>query len=69
MKLCPAASHRADDYFLVLEGGWLFCKILSEKGLRLALWGKEACYATTQGAVQIRRGGDDTNINFRHSRL
>jgi hypothetical protein len=37
----------------------------AQKGLEVGVVGREACYATTQGAVTIRRGGDDANVIFR----
>ena len=52
-----------------MEGGCegrirLFYKNSERKKLEVGAVGREACYATTQGAVQIRRGGDDANVIF-----
>lgn len=71
-EIAPRSAHKADDDFLVLEGGRegrikLFYKNLGQKKLRVGAVGREACFATTQGAVQIRRGGDDANVIFRQS--
>jgi hypothetical protein len=72
-KIAPRSAHRADDDFLVLEGGResmirLFYKNSERKRLEVDAMGREACYATTQGALQIRRGSDDANVIFRQSR-
>jgi hypothetical protein len=72
MKLRLAAAHRVDDDILVLEGGCaarikLFYQKLERKRLKVGALRREACYAATQCVVQIRRGGDDTNVIFRQS--
>jgi len=36
-----------------------------QKRLEVGAIGKEACYVTKEGAVQIRLGGDDANVIFR----
>ena len=68
-EIAPCSARRADDDFLVLEGGCegrirLFYKNSERKRLEVGAVGREACYATTQGAVQIRRGGDNANVFF-----
>jgi hypothetical protein len=72
MKLRPAAAHRADNNFLALEGVCaagirLFHQKLERKKHEVSAVRREACYAATQGAVQIRRGGDDANVIFGQS--
>ena len=69
-KIAPCSAHKANNNFLVLEGGCkgrirLFYKNLERKGLKVSAVEREACYATTQGAVQIRRRGDNANVIFR----
>ena len=66
--------YKDNNNFLVLEGGCksrirLFYKNLEQKGLKVDAIGREACYATTQGAVQIRRGSDDANVILGQSGL
>jgi hypothetical protein len=72
MKLRVCAAQRADDDFLVLEGRCaarirLFHQKLERKKHEVSAVRREACYAATQGAVQIRRGGDDANVIFGQS--
>jgi hypothetical protein len=59
-EIAPRSAHRANDDFLVLEGCCkgrirLFYKNLERKGLKLSAVGREACYATTQGAEATMR--------------
>jgi hypothetical protein len=73
-EIAPRSAHRANDDFLVLEESCesrirLFYKNLELKRLEVSAVGREACYATTQGAVQIRRGGDDANVILGQSEL
>jgi hypothetical protein len=69
-EIAPRSAHRANDNFLVLKEGResrirLFYQNLERKGLEVGAVGREAYYATTQGAVQIRRGGDDATVILR----
>jgi hypothetical protein len=71
--IAPRNAHRADNDFLVLEGGCaarinVFYKISERKRLRIGAVRREACYATTQGAVEIRRGEDNANVILGQSR-
>jgi hypothetical protein len=55
-KFAPRSAHRADDNFLVLEGGCegrirLFYKNSEQKRLEVGALGREVCYAAIQGAV------------------
>jgi hypothetical protein len=73
MKMRPAAAHRADNNFLAFEGGCaarkrLFYQKLERKRLEVGAMGREACYTAIQGAVQIRRGGDDADVIFGQSK-
>ena len=43
----------------------LFYQKSEQKRLEVGAIGKEACYVTKEGAVQIRLGGDDANVIFR----
>jgi hypothetical protein len=72
-EIVSRSAHRADNDFLVLEGGYtarmnLFYKNSGRKRLTIGAVRREVCYATTQGAVEIRRGGDDANVIFGQSR-
>lgn len=40
----------------------LFYKNLGQKRFEVDAVGKEACFATTQGAIQIRHGSGDANV-------
>lgn len=69
-EIAPRNAHRADDDFLISEGGYkgrirLFYKNSERRRLEIGAIRREAYYATTEGAVQIRCGGDDTNVIFR----
>lgn len=51
-ETAPRSAHRADDDFLVSEGGcegriWLFYKNSERKRFGVGAVGREACYATT----------------------
>jgi hypothetical protein len=72
-EMAPRSAHRADNDFLVSDGGCegrirLFYKNSERKELEFSAVGREVCYATTQGAVEIRRGGDNANVIFRQGR-
>jgi hypothetical protein len=72
-EIAPRSAHRADNDFLVLEGGCaarinVFYEISERKRLRIGTVRREACYATTQGAVEIRRGGNYAKVIFGQSR-
>ena len=72
-EIAPRSAHRADDDFLESEEGRegrtrLFYKKPERKRLDIGAVGREACFATTQGAVQIRRGGNDANVILGKSR-
>lgn len=43
----------------------LFYKNLGQKWFEVDAVGKEACFATTQGAIQSRHESGDANVIFR----
>jgi hypothetical protein len=66
--------HRANNNFLVLDKGCksrirLFYKNLELKRLKVSAIEREACYATIQGAIKIRRRSNNANIILEQSRL
>jgi hypothetical protein len=71
-KIAPRSTRRAVNNFLLLERGFegrmrLFYKNLGQTRFKVNAVGKEACFATTQGAIQIRHGSGDANVIFKQS--
>jgi hypothetical protein len=71
-EIAPRSTRRADDNFLLLEGGFegrmkLFYKNPGLKRFKVDAVGKEACFATTQSAIQIRHRRGDANVIIRQS--
>ncbi|XTI89134.1 hypothetical protein V2W45_1400510 [Cenococcum geophilum] len=63
------SAHKADVGFRAPEGGFearirLFYENSERKRLDVGAVGRVVCHATKEGAVQIRRGGDDANVTF-----